>query len=337
MTPYSQIGIIHGKAAKVQIGRTIDFYDRVFRENANLCWAEVEEIALEFTPLFLKHKRFFEELQGVAHGSDYSVSSIFAINARTEIMYGMMDDGCTALSWKTGESSFLAQNWDWQVEQKENLVVLDVLPKEGPRIKMITEAGIIGKIGLNSAGVGVCFNAIRAKGMDVERMPAHIGLRLVLESTSRKEAVEKLERLGIASACTIVIADETGGTALECNAFGMNKIEMDGKGRVFHSNHFLMEQTDVVDLQTPKDTLLRVKRIEELVDDVKGEPTTEKLFELFKDEQDGTTSICRAKGGESKGATLFNIVSDLKARKAFVTLGRPTEPEEQFWLSFDSK
>jgi len=202
---------------------------------------------------------------------------------------------------------------------------------------MVTEAGLIGKIGLNSAGLGVCLNAIRAKGMDVEKIPVHIGLRLALECSSRAEAVKKLEDLGIASACTIIVADQTGGTALECNAFGMERIEMDGKGRIFHSNHFLKDQKDVVDLQMPKDTLQRVKRIEELANDVKGDLTTESVFELFKDEQEYPTSICRAKGGESKGATLFNIVFDLTARKAFVTLGRPSEPDEQFWLSFETK
>jgi isopenicillin-N N-acyltransferase-like protein len=299
-------------------------------------WAEVEQVAMEFMPLLLKQRPLFEEIQGVAHGSDNNLATIVALNARTEIMYGMMDDGCTSLAWKTESGkSFLAQNWDWQVEQKENLVVLDVVPEDGkPRFKMVTEAGIIGKIGLNEVGVGVCLNAIRARGVDVSRMPAHLGLRLVLESRSRDEAVKKLDSLGIGSACTIVIADSTGGVALECSAKGIKKIDMDENGRVFHSNHFLKEQEGVLDTQMPKDTLQRIVRIEQLADDIDGEPTVEKIRELFKDEQNLPTSICRAKGGESNGATLFNIVSDLRKKEACVSIGRPTEPVEQFWLSF---
>jgi isopenicillin-N N-acyltransferase-like protein len=110
---------------------------------------------------------------------------------------------------------------------------------------------------------------------------------------------------------------------------------MDERGRIFHSNHFLIEQEGIIDTQMPRDTLQRIERIEQLADDVEGEPTVEAVLELFKDEQNFPTSICRAKGGESKGATLFNIVSNLNKREALVTVGRPTKPDEQFWLRFE--
>lgn len=99
--------------------------------------------------------------------------------------------------------------------QKENLVILTIEQAHKPTIKMVTEAGILGKIGLNSMGVGVCLNAIRAKGMDSTRLPCHLGLRMVLESASRDEAVAALEKHGIASACHMLIADPTGGIGVE--------------------------------------------------------------------------------------------------------------------------
>lgn len=100
-------------------------------------------------------------------------------------------------------------------EQKENLIILTIEQPSKPIIKMVTEAGIIGKIGLNDKGVGVCLNAIRAKGMDPTRLPCHLGLRMVLESESREEAVAALEKSGIASACHMLIADPTGGVGVE--------------------------------------------------------------------------------------------------------------------------
>jgi hypothetical protein len=103
---------------------------------------------------------------------------------------------------------------------------------------------------------------------------------------------------------------------------------------VFHSNHLLKEQGGVVDLVMPPDTLQRVKRIEQLVDDVKGELTASKIRGLFKDEQGLPGAICRTTGVDSNSATLFNIVSDLGKKEALVTLGRPSEPDEEFWLRF---
>lgn len=37
---------------------------------------------------------------------------IVILNIRTEIAFGMFNDGCTSLYWKTDRYSFLAQNWD---------------------------------------------------------------------------------------------------------------------------------------------------------------------------------------------------------------------------------
>ncbi|KIW06477.1 uncharacterized protein PV09_02914 [Verruconis gallopava] len=335
-SPY-QIGTAHGRAAKEAIGRSIDFYERVFRERTGMGWASVEQVAMEYMPLVLRHRDIFEEVQGVAHGSGFNVGAIMAINARTEIMYGLMDEGCTTLAWKPAAGgSWLAQNWDWQVGQKENLVVLDVAPSGGrPRYKIVTEAGLIGKIGLNEAGVGVCFNAIQARGVDTDSMPAHVGLKLVMESRSREEAVKRLETLGIGSACTITIADPTGGVALECSARGIERIEMDDRGRVFHSNHFLKPQEGVFDTQMPADTLARLARIIELADDLEGEPTVDKIRDLFKDEQGFPASICRMNTSENVNATLFNIVMDLQKKEALVSVGRPVAPEGELWLRFD--
>jgi isopenicillin-N N-acyltransferase-like protein len=277
-------------------------------------------------------------LQGVADGSGVSLASILALNIRTEITYGLMkDDGCTTIAWKTPSASFLAQNWDWQTEQKHNLIVLMIESVEGkPDIKMITEAGIIGKIGLNSAGVGVCLNAINSQGVSVGRLPVHLGLRMCLESHSREEAVQKIKEVGIAAACTITVADATGAVALECSSVGIQEVEMDEKGRVFHSNHYLKKQHGVVDRVLPRDTLERVTRIQVLADGVEN-VSVDNIAELFKDEEGLPGAICRTEQIKSKSATLFNIVFDLKEKRARVVLGRPIEPEDTFWLDFAGK
>lgn len=127
------------------------------------------------------------------------------MNVRTEIAYGLARDGCTAIFRKTDKSSFLAQNWDWQEEQQKNLINLNISQEGKPAISMITEAGIIGKIGLNSRGVGVCLNAIRVSGVDFQRLPCHLALRTCLESNSMEEAVGALAKAGVASACHILV------------------------------------------------------------------------------------------------------------------------------------
>jgi isopenicillin-N N-acyltransferase like protein len=277
----------------------------------------------------------YVSIPGLADGAGVILPDIIACNVRTEIAFGMFSDGCTALSWRTSNSSWLAQNWDWMEAQKQNLIVLTITQRDKPTIKMVTEAGLIGKIGLNSAGVGVCLNAIRMKGMDATKLPCHLGLRMVLESNNRDEAVQRLEEYGIASACHMLIADATGGIGLEWSSTDVQKCTMNDAEQVFHSNHYLLDHPGTNnDTKWLKDSSYRVTRIEELAKMIDGMPTKESLFEIFKDEGNFPGSICRAQKAPSESASLFNIIMDLKARTADVTLGRPMQPEDYVHLAF---
>ncbi|KAK5018658.1 hypothetical protein LTR16_002078 [Cryomyces antarcticus] len=270
------------------------------------------------------------------------------MNVRTEIAYGMFNDGCTALSWYTKESSFVAQNWDWQHEQKANLVALRIHQRPKPSIHMITEAGIIGKIGINSCGVGVLLNAISSPGLSYTSLPVHLALRAVLDSSSGPSAVQELKTARVAAACHIMIADaETGGTGLECSWKDMAEIEMgsqgtgtgsEGQGRgglrgvVVHTNHFVREHaTGIAEMLELPDSIARLARITALVRErlEKGEqPSAQALEEMLQDESGYPTSINRHETDSSTVATLFSVVMDLKTRKAIVKLGRPSEPED---------
>lgn len=219
--------------------------------------------------------------------------------------------------------------------QKENLILLDIRTKGKPRIKMVTEAGIIGKIGLNDAGVGVCLNAIRAKGMDERRLPCHLGLRMVLESRSRAEAVERLEKCGIASACHMLIADSTGGVGMEWSSVENRRLDMNTSGQVFHSNHYVLEHKGVEDEKWLEDSSVRIKRIEELCKGLStSEPSMHEIKSLFMDEENCPGAICRQQLPPSNAATLFNIVMDLTSKRAVVALGRPVKADEIIELSF---
>lgn len=255
--------------------------------------------------------------------------SILALNVRTEIAYGMSKDGCTALDWKNDASTFLAQNWDWQEEQSKNLISLHIRQKNKPSIAMITEAGIIGKIGLNSSGVGVCLNAIRALGIDFGKVPCHLALRTCLESTSVQEAVATLSKAGVASACHILVGDPDEAVGLECSHVDIVELEAQ-EGVLTHTNHFI-ENHPVDDKLAFKDSPVRLKRIDELICerkkriDASMEIEVEGIRSLLADEHDSPTAICRSKTEDSTVATLFNIVMDLRRRRAEVVVGKPSQ------------
>ncbi|KAF2187486.1 peptidase C45 acyl-coenzyme A:6-aminopenicillanic acid acyl-transferas-like protein [Zopfia rhizophila CBS 207.26] len=335
-TPY-EIGYQHGTAAKTEVSRCVDFYAGVFQKNCEQSWPQVRETASSFE----QHIRnawpaYYEEMRGISEGAEVNVLDIVALNVRTEIAFGQFSDGCTSLAWHTEKRAFLGQNWDWMEEQKQNLIITKIIQSGKPTIQQITEAGIIGKIGFNSSGVGTCLNAIKVKGVDTSKIPVHFGLRMVLESNSAMEAVHKLESYGMASSAHILIADMNTAVGLEFSAQTFARCLPDSLRRVVHANHLLLGHPGVIDTVWLKDSPSRVKTMTENSEKVGGErhqPSWEEVSRLFEDEQNFPTAICRAQEGESEAASLFNILMDLKSKTAVIRKGRPTAVEETVTLS----
>ena len=198
---------------------------------------------------------------------------------------------------------------------------------------MMTEAGIIGKIGLNSSHVGVTFNAIKARGVDFSKLPCHLSLRTVLNSTSRAEAVDKLMGAGVASACHITVADAaTGGLGLECSAADIVQMPVSDEGVCTHSNHFVNAHADGVKGATMlPDSPLRLERIRSLIaqQGPGAKPSFEVIECFLKDEEGYPGSICRAATEKRSIETLFSICMDLREGKARVKMRRPVDEEAE--------
>ncbi|KAF2657275.1 peptidase C45 acyl-coenzyme A:6-aminopenicillanic acid acyl-transferas-like protein [Lophiostoma macrostomum CBS 122681] len=335
-SPY-EIGHQHGTAAREQVHRCIAFYSGLFLKNCKQEWPQVLEHASDFEARAReKWPAYHEEMRGIADGAGVALLSIVALNVRTEINFGLFSDGCTALAWHTEKRAYLGQNWDWMTAQKENLIITKITQANKPTINQITEAGIIGKIGFNSSGVGTLLNAIKVYGVAPSQLPVHFGLRMALESDSAIEAVQKLESYGMASSAHILIADATTAVGLEFTKSTFARCLPDELHRVVHANHLLLEHPGETDTVWLQDSLDRVQTMTGNSSKVGGgghEPSWEDVSRLFEDEQNHPTSICREAIDENGSGTLFNIVMDLKSRRAILRLGRPVQVEETVELS----
>lgn len=291
-------------------------------------------------------------MQGIADGASRELLDIVALNVRTEINFGLFSDGCTALAWHTEKHALLGQNWDasskshqrhdcdheltfsqWMTPQKQNLIITKITQLNKPTIYQVTEAGIIGKIGFNSSGVGTLLNAIKVYGVDQTRLPVHFGLRMALESASVPEAVQRLESYGMAASAHILIADANTAVGLEFTKSTFAHCKPDAAGRIVHANHLLLDHPGEKDTVWLKDSLARVKTMTENTDKLGGKVSWPVFTKLFEDEQNSPASICRTETKETGSGTLFNIVMDLNAKRAVVRLGRPTEAQETVELS----
>ncbi|KAI4597395.1 hypothetical protein KJ359_004501 [Pestalotiopsis sp. 9143b] len=350
-----EIGETHGRLAAPQIRGSIAFYSQLFQKTCSLSWPEVLREAEQYVaPLETLTPRFIEEIRGIAAGAGVDFLDVLALNVRTEINFGLFtgdaasqtkvadtpSDGCTALSWLTSDpglekKSWLCQNWDWMRAQGDNLIVCYISQPgtDVPDIAMVTEAGIIGKIGLNARGVGCTLNAIRCRGVDRAKLPIHFALRTVLESNSRDEAVAKIMAAGAAGSGHILVADPSGSVGLECTSKWIKELPMSSDGQISHTNHLLLPHDDVEEPPWLPDSPARLARIRELVASTE-KPTLNAIADMFKDTEGYPSSINRKEMGGTLTQTLFNIIMDLGNKSARVTFGRPTEYREMTVLSF---
>lgn len=339
-----EIGRQHGIQATDSVKGSIQFYAEMFESYTGKTWDEITHIAEEFgRNIERRWPRFYEEMKGIADGAGCTVFDIVALNTRTEIVFGLMDpervisDGCTSLSWTREPRNRMGQNWDWMKEQKQNLVILTIAQPGIPVIKIVTEAGIIGKIGLNSSGLAVCLNAVRCSGHDTAKLPLHLALRLVLESETLSQAVDELESTGIAGSGFLLLGQGDQSVGLEATSKTIKRINADLLGRIMHSNHLLLKHEGAIEWPED-DSFTRLKRITKLTDthNAKGaaELTEDELLGFFDDHHDRPFSICRWQEGECKDATLFNIIMDLDEKRAAVRIGKVCRVEEEIYLDF---
>ena len=159
-------------------------------------------------------------------------------------------------------------------------------------------------------------NAIRVHGVDPNRLPVHFALRMVLESGSARDAVDKLKHHGIASSAHILIADPNKAVGLECTKSTFAECAPDVHGRLVHTNHLLLAHPNEVDTVWLKDSPSRMETMSANLKELTAEPSWEQVSGLFEDETHYPTSICREETPESGSGTLFNIVMDLRGKRA---------------------
>ncbi len=340
-----EIGEQHGREGKEQIQVSLGTYEKLFYGYHQISWKEARNRALVHLKAIEKYdSELIEEMEGVAQGAGVDFEDILALNARSEIaLTGRKDkifsDGCTsiAVTAPACDETIIGQNWDWKGSQIDSLLLLRIKQKGKPDITMVTEGGIIGKIGCNSSGVAVCLNALITDKKSDE-VPIHLGLRAVLNSSSFHEALSRVNNGQMASAANFMIASHEGeGMSLAANVevspFSID-LMVEPNGTAIHSNHILSPELlkNLVDLNEFKhtDSMIRKLRAEQLVNTAlaKGETINEDHFKKwFCDKYNYPNSINHFPNENApehrRSETVFSIIMNLSKQKTLFCVGKP--------------
>ena len=324
-----EIGTQHGKLLKNRINQTIEFYSDVTKKLDEEGRERNRKYILNSARNFKKiihayNSEYSVEIEAIAEAADVDPLWIYAINSRSEIMSNMENGTteCTALYFKNPR--VLGQNWDWAADFEELAFVMRLTKPDGHKIIQVTEPGMIGKIGFNNSGLGVCLNFLRIEE-ELDGLPIHIILRALLDSKSIEEAKDLAKNVGKGQSGNILMGDKNG--KYQDIEFGGNEVYiLDSENNHFiHTNHFLMNEK----LNSKPELLLSSFNRYEIASILAKNhqtPSLELMKSILLDNSDSELPICRKyiPGTRmEKVGTVCTILMDLNQEVMHITKGSP--------------
>lgn len=322
-----QIGTILGD----RILQTLDFYKGVFKKE--------EERIFKYASMFQSSIKSFSndyaiEIETMADTIDVDPLWLYALNARSEIMNKFANE-CTASYFKT--TKLLGQNWDWAQELESLAVVLRMKQDSKPDILQMTEPGIIGKIGFNSKGLGVCLNFLHLDGYDPLGVPTHVLLRAVLDCHTIDEAKDLVQKHATGRTSNFLVGDQFGNY-FDVEFAGDEHFLIEPKENQFvHTNHYLGRHI-TPETEEFASSYSRFRRGNDVVLNLKN-PGLIEFKNLLLDKENSDLPICRNYKKpindmlETTG-TICSIVMDLEQKEMHITRGTPLKnPFEKISLN----
>jgi isopenicillin-N N-acyltransferase-like protein len=291
------------------------------------------------------------EIEGIAEGAGLPTESIAMLNARTEILGRL----CTPRPGpgpgsrppgRQGECSTVilladpaaapvsVQTWDWHDDFADSWLVWTIEHPDGHLVHTLTEYGILGKIGVSSAGLGLHLNLLHhARDGGPAAMPVHVLARTVLD-TSRNMG-DALAAIGAAqvsasSALTVVGFEAGEPVALTAEVFpgGPRFVGPGAGGLLVHTNHFLAPEAAPDDQATRlgPDSFLRFDVLQRRLARRSGDDPSSVLAAMHS-HAGGAGSVCchpdpAAEFG-ARQATLATVSLDVRRGAMTVRAGGP--------------
>jgi len=342
-TAYDQ-GVQHGQLLGERIAHNLQVYFGRFASEVGLSRAEVLERAIKYREAIVAHNPdYFAAMRGVAEGSGFDLNQLLALNLRYEIIYYQlsakaMAAGCTSFAVLPDASAnghlLMGQNWDW-IPQVQGAVLHTVEP-DGLETISFTEAGIVGgKIGLNSAGLGLAINGLHSSDDDWSRLskPFHVRCYEILRARDLKTAIQAVTGEERACSTNFLIAQVPDRVAnIEAAPHRARVVEPEN-GFLVHTNHFLDPQALGV-REPPRapwsSTCHRWDRLSDLLAS-RHPMVVGDIQNYLRDHEAYPHSVCCHEDPDlppgQQYRTVASVVMDLHQRELFISDGPPCQSE----------
>jgi isopenicillin-N N-acyltransferase like protein len=322
-------GRAHGEALRVAIADTLERWAEYTARATGLHPAAYIEgllAATDFVPAIAHHTPgLLEEVRGIAEGAGVAFDTMLAHNLMDEQWWHHHEGGagqaCSLVSVPAGPDrpAMLAQNMDLPDWTDGAQAVVHHRGPDGLDTVVLTAAGMIGLTGLNSAGVGVCVNALSMLRHAADGLPVAFALRGALERPSGAGAAAFLRSVPHASGQHYAVADPEGAVGIECSAG--KTVDSASGGRFWHTNHPLRSRDidpGAPDPEGTDDSRTRQRRLEQLAAGLESADDCKRLL------SDREAPLCVHPAPERRWLTFGSVVYELETPpRAWVAAGPP--------------
>lgn len=281
----------HGESLRDKIAECIAIYDTTFKlpdAQVALRSGHFEQVTRSW------HPELATEIDAIAEGSGHPQHWLWALNSRSEIMSytGAQESECTSV-WSPS-TRILAQNWDWMRSLEPITVVLDATHEDDHHVVTVTEPGIVGKVGMSSAGTAVGLNFLYSPEV-LDGVPVHVLLRALLDARSSDEVEQLITSAGAGRSAHVFLANADGvGSSIEYTGSQTWRVDSTSEP-LLHTNHFVNGGDAVADVPQglgADNSQARYDRSVNLVAE-HGVDSEDRVREMLDDRGDSDYPICR--------------------------------------------
>jgi isopenicillin-N N-acyltransferase-like protein len=284
------------------------------------------------------------EIEGVAVGAGLEPWQLGVLNGRTEILAAAAVAGegeCSTSVTLDGVAPRTVQTWDWHDTLRHVLLLRAIQVRPGFGVCVFTEFGIAGKIGVNSAGLGIHFNVLRHQSDHADiGVPLHVVARRILdESSTVDEAVTiaRSARLSASSVITVVTRDEA--RCLELSPAGV--AELPGT-TLLHTNHFLDPALATGERTVPSESTTRdrLALLGVRTEALRSADRDERAAALLSHREDGAPLCAHADPAlppHTRWESLATLSLDVVECRLDVHEGGPCRVTAETWQSLSAK
>lgn len=328
----SDRGRMFGRAQAGAVRNTVETYLRLFHELLDIGPSDVAVAGIRVGErLAAFDVELADEVEGIASGAQVDHATLLALNARTELLAAAGDSECSTIALPPSgalSSTLLAQNWDWHPALGPSTVLWRIATAGGRWILTLTEAGLVGKIGINSSGVALCLNILWSSADGgIDGVPIHIAARSVLDRCdSLEEASRLLGGLTVSASSCFTVADPSGAAMVELSPAGATVIPVTAPAA--HTNHFLRLPDGLEDymLADSPNSESRLAEVDEALHSGMSR-SVDAVSSLLSSHEGAPYSICchdeLLEPYAQRRVTLATVVMDTGSRRMFVTDGPP--------------